>query len=69
MLTDSWRSGGSGSNQMLFDEMQNEIEQLKSEKTHLQLSLSAAELTISSLKDKEEEYRQEVSYMILTNDI
>jgi predicted nuclease with TOPRIM domain len=57
-----WRSGGGGgSNQMLYDEMQNEIEQLKNEKTQLQMSLSAAELTISSLKEKEEEYQQEVS--------
>jgi hypothetical protein len=54
-------SGCGGSSQMLYDEMQNEIEQLKNEKTQLQMSLSAAELTISSMKDKEEEYQKEVS--------
>lgn len=41
--------------------MQNEIEQLKIDKNSLQIALSTAELTISNLKEKEEEYQAEVS--------
>jgi hypothetical protein len=41
--------------------MQNEIEQLKNDKHSLQIALSTAEMTISDLKEHEEEYREEVS--------
>jgi FtsZ-binding cell division protein ZapB len=41
--------------------MQNEIEQLKNDKNSLQMALSSAKMTISDLKEREEEYQEEVS--------
>jgi FtsZ-binding cell division protein ZapB len=41
--------------------MQNEIEQLKNDKNSLQMALSSAKMTISDLKERQEEYQEEVS--------
>ncbi len=51
----------SSSSGILYEDMQNEIEQLKLERTNLQIALSTAEMNVSKYQEKEIEYQQEVN--------